>query len=402
MKRRFLATILITTLTASLLIGCGNKTASPSATIPDNPPAEASSQNAETDDVSGTVESKADETDEVPVESTKNTYPDVAKDDALSVTDESVHVATAEEITLLEEAITIFPIYDKYMGPEDLKNEGHGVLERWAAYTDQRPNYAGLTFEKGQAPLTLDHLDYENIDKGATAYYTRCSKEDLQKAMQGFYDTYTTIRIIEGYDYCVDDNYVTLWGNGYIVSYEGFMHEWTSFSSEMDGSNLIITGDRSSDSLFETRYDTIEFTFEYNPKSFYNYSLVGFEKTASDFSLSYTLDQVKDYEDYIRHYVNEVATEDDIAYIDAGVDGIPYAREYVYNAGTLMFAYYYNSTKGKPDNRYYFECGRMIEWIEGSGNDDTNRVRHYSCDDPLDSRWKSTEEMVVEDADKYR
>lgn len=116
----------------------------------------------------------------------------------------------------------------------------------------------------------------------------------------------------------------------------------------------------------------------------------------------YTEKEISSFEKEIRNYVNKEAKGSDKVELKAGEDNNSYARWFYYKDGELVFAYYFNSKEGNPDNRYYFHDGCMIEWIEGSGNDDKNRERHYSSDSPLDPRWKETQKSVLKEADKYK
>lgn len=331
---------------------------------------------------------------------------DMVIEDSSSVSKQG-KVPTDEEIRKLEEAITIFPVYDHYLtsygAKPDISSEYGIVLGNWGTYENNSSKYAGLIFETGTEKVTVDYLDDEKLKKGQNAPYIRTKTDTFEEAMQDFFNVEGSFNRPGGYIYTVDDNYATLWGNKYKEDYnKDIIINWISFDNHMDGDTLVIDATRTTEDSTEKRYDSIRFFFEYNPGSFYGYSLINYDNIKSDHALNYSLDTIKDFEKYIRNYVNKEAKESDKVVVKAGVDGCPYDRWFYYNASTLLFAYYFNATDGSVDNRYYFMSGRMIEWIEGNGNDDSNRNRYYSCDSPLDSRWKETEKQVLEDSEKYR
>lgn len=220
------------------------------------------------------------------------------------------HEATREEVEALEEAIRIFPLFEEYTVNCDLSDVGISVLEKWRVYVNTpEEEYAGLKFEVGKAPLPLDHLDYENIDKGYNTDYVRIKTAVLDKALQDFFDTPSKVRREMGYDYTVDEDYAALWGFGYIVSYEGTDYEWESFDDYMSENDLIIDAVRTSGDITETCTENIKFRFRYNPDSIYNYSLIRFDVMDSD--------KVE---------------------LKAGEDGCPYARWFYYQYDEFVYA----------------------------------------------------------------
>lgn len=313
---------------------------------------------------------------------------------------ENKHVPTNEQVKALEEAIVIFPIGLERRKSGDMIYPAD-VVTSWAVLTDMPKEYAGLTFEKGEGKTPIV-LDYPTTGIGKKANYIRTDRAKLEKALQGFFDEDIDVYKGEFYDYVIDDNYLTVWGDGYITSYEGYSDSWFYFRDFIDGDNLIIKASRSCSSINTFTYYEYEFTFEYNEESPYNYSLSDFVITNEDRNINYSLDALKGFENEIRNYVNNEADSSDKLELRAGVDGCDYARMYCYSGDTLVFAYYYNSKTGDVDNRYYFWDGCMIEWIEGNGNNDNNRVRHYASDNPLDYRWKDTQMRILKEAAAYR
>lgn len=315
---------------------------------------------------------------------------------------------SSEQIRLLEEAITIFPVNPMYVDGYDLSldisNVGYEVLGNWNYNADNQAEYAGLSFDTGRekTPNTVFSA-YGYFDAGDMADYIRTDKDMLESALQGFFDTDTCLGgVFTSYDSVVDDNYVTLWGDAYKEAFfENNAVEWCSFKNHMDGDTLIIDAMRQDENSIEIRNDAMRFYFYQNPDSFYGYTLIDYEIINTKQSAKFTLDQIKDTEKFIRGFVNGNSKDKEKVSLKAGTDGCPYARDFYYISGSPIFAYYYSATDGSCDNRYYFECDYMVEWIEGNGNDDSNRERHYSCDSPLDSRWKITEKTVLSDAKYY-
>jgi len=316
--------------------------------------------------------------------------------------------ATSEQIGLLEEAISIFPVSPMYTGgfgsDFDISNEGWSVLGSWVKFADNKTEYAGLDFEKGKkrAPDNVFSA-YGYFDSGDKVDFVRIDTKMLEEALRGFFGTDTSLdRRGNSYDCTVDNKYVTLWGNAYNEAFEYLeCFKWLSFEEYMEGDILVIDAVQEYEDSFETREYAMSFSFYQNPDSFYGYSLIGYNSVEVDSTLNLTLDQIKNTEKFIREFVNGDSKEKEKVSLKAGTDGCPYARDIYYISGSPIFAYYYNAKDGSPDNRYYFECDKMVEWIEGNGTDDSKRKRHYASDNPLDSRWKKVEKSILGDAKKY-
>lgn len=296
-------------------------------------------------------------------------------------------------IKAIEEAITVFPIGDSYNVYTDevdyLEYSGSSVIERWKILEEDE-NYAGIAFEEGRDPK-------EKSD------YARVNTDELEGAISGFFNTDIKLTREEGYDYVVDDEYVTLWGDDYRVAYEEVIIDYKMFKHHMEGDFLYIDALRETVDYYTKREEAMQFVFEPNYESFYGYSLIGFDVKNFEHEAYYSYEEIKECESFIRDYVNNEAEDYNKVTVKSGVDGSPYTRLFVYDEyGGLMFAYYSKATDGSVDNRYYFMNGVMIEWIEGNGNDDANRNRYYSCDDILDSRWKSREKEILKQAKQYR
>ena len=311
------------------------------------------------------------------------------------------HKPSMEEINKLEEAIVIFPIGTQYEVNCHIDKYSVDAVTNWAVLTDNSEDYAGLTFEKGTGKTPI-YLDYPGIDAGEQASYMRTDADKLEKAMQGFYGTGSKFERGEYYDYVIDDDYLTVWGQGYYVSYEGISTKWSDFKYSVDGDELTITAKKTVEDIMISHDYDYKFTFEYDEDSSYMYSLTDFEITNEDHDTTYTQDVLTDYEGEIRTLVNSGNEGVNEVDVKAGADGCDWARKYYFLGDDLIFAYYYNSKSGAVDNRYYFWEGCMIEWIEGNGNNDANRQRHYASDKPRDSRWKETQNTVLSEASKYR
>lgn len=317
-----------------------------------------------------------------------------------AMSQDKTYAPQIEDIQKLEDAIVIFPIWGNCGPGVDISSMGVDVITNWAVLTDGNAEYAGLVFEEGDGKTPI-HLDYPGIDPGDPSSYIRTDKEKLEAALDGFFNTDSKLPEGKYYDYVIDD-YVTVWGMGYYVSYEGISIEWSDFKHSIDEDNLIISATRTtSDFSMEHAYD-YRFTFEYNEKSPYKYSLINCEITDEYHDTSYSQDVLTSYEKEIRNYVNNEADASDKVELKAGTDGCDYARTYYYQGDELVFAYYYNSLSKEVDNRYYFWNGCMLEWIEGNGNDDANRKRHYASDSPRDSRWEETAKRILNEAKAYK
>lgn len=310
------------------------------------------------------------------------------------------HLPTEDEIQRLEEAIIIFPINDKYRSNLDLQYSSEFVVSNWAMYTDMPEEYAGLKFETG---IGKKPANFENATPlGEQVEYIRTDTNKLEIALQSFFKTSSTISRLPGFEYVIDDNYVTWWGPGYKENYGNSWVKWSDFDYTVEGNRITMTASKTWGDNTSTYNDEYEFWFDYDALSPYNYSLTYYEKTYSYAETSYDVDTITSFEKEIRDYVNNRATAKDCVELEAGTDGCDYARKFYYQGNSLVFAYYFNSKTGDVDNRYYFWNNCMYEWIEGSGNDDTNRVRHYPCDKPLDPRWKETQLRILEEAATYR
>lgn len=262
---------------------------------------------------------------------------------------------------------------------------------------------AGLDFATGKqiAPDTV-YSAYGYFDSGDEVDYVRTDTAMLETALRDFFDTDADIdRNCFSYDCKVDNDYVTLWGPAYLEANEFSYMKWLAFKDHMEGDTLVIDAMYQDGNSLETIDYALRFSFYHNPNSFYGYSLIDYETVRSEYTPNYTFDQVKNTEKFIREFVNGNSEGKDLISLKAGTDGCPYARELYYINGTPIFAYYHSATDGSPDNRYYFQAGRMIEWIEGNGNDDSTRERYYVSDSPLNSRWKETEGTILNEAKHY-
>jgi len=313
----------------------------------------------------------------------------------------------SEQIRLLEEAITIFPVSpwysDEYKAKRDITNAGWEVLGNWRGFANNQKSYAGLDFisEKLTAPSEVFSA-YGYFDSGDKVDCIRTDTAMLERALQDFFDTNKGIsRDCYSYDCKVDDDYVTLWGEAFLESKQYGYMKWLAFKDHMEGDTLVIDAMFQDGNSLETNDYAMKFMFYQNPESFYGYTLINYETVKSENTLKYTLSQVKDAEKFIREFVNGNSEGKDLISLKAGTDGCPYARDLYYINRTPIFAYYHSATDGSLDNRYYFEAGRMIEWIEGNGNDDSSRERYYVSDYPLNARWKETEKQVLKDAEYY-
>lgn len=314
---------------------------------------------------------------------------------------------TSEQLQTLEEAISIFPISPLRTGENnskaDLSNAYWEVLGNWRCFADNQKTYAGLDFATGKqiAPDTV-YSAYGYFDSGDEVDYVRTDTAMLETALRDFFDTDADIdRNCFSYDCKVDNDYVTLWGPAYLEANEFSYMKWLAFKDHMEGDTLVIDAMYQDGNSLETIDYALRFSFYHNPDSFYGYSLIDYETVRSEYTPNYTFDQVKNTEKFIREFVNGNSEGKDLISLKAGTDGCPYARELYYINGTPIFAYYHSATDGSPDNRYYFQAGRMIEWIEGNGNDDSTRERYYVSDSPLNSRWKETEGTILNEAKHY-
>lgn len=195
----------------------------------------------------------------------------------------------------------------------------------------------------------------------------------------------------------------------------GILLQWAHMGTQMLD-RMIVKGDRLDFvSLFEENInvssngdytdvsDIVQGAYYMEPIAINNLDAISqYRNTDSTGKINFTFEHIKSSEDYIRYYVNSEATDDDKVILKAGEDGCPYARWYYYIYDQPVFAYYYDSQDGDVDQRYYFECGQMIEWIEGNGNNDSSRIRHYATDDPLDERWDDVEHRILTEAAMYR
>ena len=190
--------------------------------------------------------------------------------------EEEGHQITQSEIDTLQEAVTIFPIGFEYEKNYNITMVAPDVVTNWRVHSPGYSEYAGLKFEKGKGKTPIP-LDYPETEVGGTIEYMRTDTKIVERALQGFYNTNSQVRRTEGYDFVVDDDYVTVWGPGYIVSYEGYTDEWYNFSHYMDGDVFCLLANRTViDDSREADYQ-YKLYFEYNPKSLYNYSLVDFD-----------------------------------------------------------------------------------------------------------------------------
>lgn len=312
-----------------------------------------------------------------------------------------------EQVRLLEEAISIFPVSPLYTGGFDsgrnISNAGFEVLGKYRRFADNQTNYAGLEFITGKqiAPDTVFSA-YGYFDSGDEVDCVKTDTDTLEKALRDFFDTDTGIdRNSCSYDCKVDDEYVTLWGDAYLESTQYSYMEWLSFKNHMEGDTLVIDAMFQNGNSIESNDYAMRFRFSKNPESFYGYTLINYETVKSENTLKYTLSQVKEAEKFIREFVNGNSEGKDMISLAVGTDGCPYARDLYYINSMPIFAYYHSATDGSLDNRYYFEAGRMIEWIEGNGNDDSTRERYYVSDYPLNARWKETEKTILNDFEYY-
>ncbi|RGY99443.1 zinc ribbon domain-containing protein [Clostridium sp. AM58-1XD] len=71
--------------------------------------------------------------------------------------------------------------------------------------------------------------------------------------------------------------------------------------------------------------------------------------------------------------------------VTSGTDGSPWAREYYYENGNLIFAFYFQE---KVENRFYFSGGTMFRWIDSqkqTHDNDTGNSSWYTWEDQVKS-----------------
>lgn len=324
-----------------------------------------------------------------------------------------------ETLKGLEEAINVFTVYEDFT-PVDITADSVGwILDNWLVmgfcYGNPRP-YGGLIMISGKGETPVD-IDFISLEKGDECPYYGIRTSDFEKAISGFYGIDYKIPVGElNYETCVNDGSKTVeWSDSFRVSYEGTGWERIITDAENVDGNLILTVENYQYYYEEQTESTEQMTFVPNPDSMYGYSfkdlkiissdsnyegdlaMVTDPSDAADFEMSY--DEIKAEENRIRDAVNSGAAVK--VEIKSGVDGFDYARWYCFENGQLVFAYYHHSISGDIDHRFYFKDGRMIEWIEGNGNDDSNRIRHYLYEADSEPRWYTVEQELLNGSASY-
>lgn len=322
-----------------------------------------------------------------------------------------VPVLGDETLTKLEEAMTVF-VLDEDPGPSKINETDIGwVLDNLLAigfyYSDPRP-YAGLIMIQGQDASPVD-VEFVGISKGDNVPYYGLRTSDFEKALSGFYGE--DIKVPQGdlhYYTCINDGEKTVeWTDSFRVSYEGSSWERKITDAQNVDGDLVLTVEHTDEYYEETMKSHERVTFEPNPDSMYGYSLKEFKVLDSETNyednsveeIDMSKDEITEEENRIRNAVNSGAAVK--VELKAGTDNFDYARWYCFEDKQLVFAYYFNSISGEVDHRFYFKDGRMIEWIEGNGNNDNDRARHYVYDASYEPRWYPVENELLEGSAAY-
>lgn len=326
-----------------------------------------------------------------------------------------------QTLTLLEEAMNVLSL--SYVEKMDEESIGW-ILDDWLMYGfhygSPRP-YAGLTMVSGTGPSPIDE-SFSGISIGDECRYYGIRTKELEAAIRGYYGI--KYKIPKGkmhYDTCINDGKnIVEWEDSFRTAYEPVWYKVEIIDAKNVEGVLYLTTKHTKEYHGFPSYSYYLMVFMPNPDSMFDYTLKEYKELdpppqpqptvtptptpisnlpyQSDFYMTYE-DAVKE-EERIRNLVN--SGEATKVEVEAGENGFDWARWYVFEDNRIIFAYYYNSETGAPDQRMYFYYGNMFEWIEGNGNDDSSRTRHYICDDPLDERWYAMEASVVSTSRAYK
>lgn len=80
---------------------------------------------------------------------------------------------------------------------------------------------------------------------------------------------------------------------------------------------------------------------------------------------------------------------------DYGSGGMEWEQDYYFENGCLVFAYYYDSNEGYPNQRFYYKDGFMFRWCQGEGQE---QIIYNISDDDMPDDWYIHESEVKEAA----
>jgi hypothetical protein len=296
------------------------------------------------------------------------------------------------------EAFQILPI-DGLSWKDDYLAD-YVMLEIYRASDDDISVLEVPNVEEGVGITPVD-LTYDSIDKGQEASYIRCSTEDMEKFLGEIYGK--TYNIMQGQlrnvaDEARNDNgYIYEWGYGWITSYcATAAADITKLEFIQDGGFLTTTTEYREESIYGdaiTIY-SVQCQWHYNPESPLLYTRDTYEieervlplNNSNNAALQMTPDEIEQERLRIKAVIASGNVKQYI--LPVGTDGISWTRQLDYEDGELIFAYYYNSSNGDSDQRFYFKDGVMIRWVVGTA---PNQIYYNISDDTLPDDWYAYE-----------
>jgi hypothetical protein len=248
--------------------------------------------------------------------------------------------------------------------------------------------------ETGRGISPID-LSYDSITKGEEASYIRCNTEKMEHFLGEIYGK--TYNIMQGDLRNVgdgarnDDGYIYEWGNGWHTSYCGAdVSEITKLTFVQEAELLTTTAEYTVESLDgDVGVYNVKCQWHYNPESplMYTRDTCEIEEVAStDVSNHISSNMTADEIEQERLRIKDVIAAGNVKQyiLPAGTDGISWARQLDYENGKLIFVYYYDSSVGDKDQRFYFKDGVMIRWVVGTS---PNQIYYNISDDTLPNDW---------------
>jgi hypothetical protein len=244
------------------------------------------------------------------------------------------------------------------------------------------------------------NLTYDSINKGQRASYLRCNTEDMERFLGEIYGK--SYNIMQGELTHVgetarnDGGYIYEWGDGWITSFCGAdVTDITKLEFIQDGVFLTTKTEYRNETLEgDVTIYNVECRWHYNPDSPLQYTrescdvketYVYQNSNASSSNTSSSQMTAEEIEKERLRIKDTIAAGNVEQYIlPVGTDGISWARQLDYENGKLIFAYYYNSSSGDSDQRFYFKDGVMIRWVVGTS---PNQIYYNISDDTLPSDW---------------
>lgn len=290
--------------------------------------------------------------------------------------------------------VETFAVIPYYWGNIDVNEElAEVIMDNAHFFLNEEVTYLPIKIESGEAPTPVD-LSFECIKAQDMASYFRCESTKLTDMIEDIYGK--SIQLPLGEVNCVecqnDGQYLTEWGFAWHVSYEGWYVEHGELNFELADNELTISFpytvysiDGDSEWVCVTKWIA-------NTDSFLGFTMTSIENTCQKRDLSYLTEEDIEAERLrIRDLIAAGGTE--VIREEAGTDGLPWKKEYHYENGNLVFAFFYNATDRSEDYRFYFMDGVMIRWVIGTSPD---QIQYNLSDNVLPEEWSEWEKTVLE------